>query len=68
MFSFFSGSSNITKLDIAEFVDGAKDANKNKEVKRIKSNDKPITKFRKTPDSDILKKMKLKYGKNIAKF
>lgn len=67
MFSFFSGSSNITKLDIAEFVDGAKDAS-SKEVKRIKSNDKPVTKFRKTPDSDILRKMKLKYGKNIAKF
>lgn len=27
-----------------------------------------MIKYRKTPDSDILKKMKLKYGKNVAKF
>lgn len=34
----------------------------------MKIHEHPIIKFRKTPDSDLLKKMKLKYGKNIGKF
>jgi len=37
-------------------------------MKRIRQSEKPVIKYRKTPDSDIVKKMKLKYGKNIGKF
>lgn len=37
-------------------------------MKRIKKAEKPVVKYKKTPDTDVLKKMKLKYGKNIAKF
>jgi hypothetical protein len=34
----------------------------------MKKAEKPVVKYKKTPDSDILKKMKLKYGKNVGKF
>lgn len=37
-------------------------------MRRVKQHDQSIVKFRKTPDTDLLKKMKLKYGKNIGKF
>ena len=37
-------------------------------MRKIKHSEKPVIKYRKTPDSDLIRKMKLKYGKNIGKF
>lgn len=69
LFSFISGGSNITKLDISDYQ-SENSAFKAKELRKLKDGQKerPIIKYRKTPDSDIIKKMNLHYGKNIAKF
>lgn len=61
------GGSNITKLDIAEYENEA-NHEREKQLRRMKKAEKPVVKYKKTPDSDILKKMKLKYGKNVGKF
>ena len=37
-------------------------------MQKFEKGERPVVKYRKTPDSEKIRKMKLKYGKNVAKF
>lgn len=61
-----SSSPNIAKLDINENHDIK---NENMQLKKLELTESaPVYKYRKTPDSDQLKRMNLRYGENKAKF
>lgn len=52
-------------MDITSLEDGKKKYN---DYKKYELTGRPVVKYRKTPDSDNVRKMRLKYGKNIARF